>query len=418
MSQGVIVQHHNIILYTTEREDSELLIKVLIEHFDKVLVVTALPELEKQLKDETPKIILIDATSFQRSLMIYYSSLKSVLVGQTCEHFIVSVVSAREENEAYEAYDNDIIDDYIITNPLYEKKRAVVVCSNLLTKLGIGLKKNAALDYIYNKESYAKEIRETVLHGLELKERLRLSFEESITDVEHSISKATEQIKLKHNVNINLDVVKNILASIRSNEIRPRLVELQSKALDLLSGLISDVENIAQESNEAAQSDKNEQVHPPASFNKLYNASNADAVKELDKVQGDNKAAAINILLVEDDPISIHLTNTLLHKYKLNVQTASTGRTALICLNNIRFDIVLLDVSLPDTNGLYILGQMKQGNGKNVDTPLIMLTGNKNKQIVKKAIELGAKGYLIKPLTQGVVAKLFKENNIPLIEKR
>jgi DNA-binding response OmpR family regulator len=75
-------------------------------------------------------------------------------------------------------------------------------------------------------------------------------------------------------------------------------------------------------------------------------------------------------------------------------------------------------VSLPDTNGLYILGQMKQGNGKNVDTPLIMLTGNKNKQIVKKAIELGAKGYLIKPLTQGVVTKLFKENNIPLIEKR
>jgi AmiR/NasT family two-component response regulator len=47
-----------------------------------------------------------------------------------------------------------------------------------------------------------------------------------------------------------------------------------------------------------------------------------------------------------------------------------------------------------------------------------MLTGNKNKQIVKKAIELGAKGYLIKPLTQGVVTKLFKENNIPLIEKR
>jgi CheY-like chemotaxis protein len=412
------VQHHNIILYTTEREDSELLIKVLIEHFDKVLVVTVLPELDKQLKDGTPKIILIDTISLQRSLMIYYSSLKSVLVEQTCEHFIVSVVSAGEENEAYEAYDNDIIDDYIITNPLYEKKRAIVVCSNLLTKLGIGLKKNAALDYIYNKESYAKEIRETVLHGLELKEKLRLSFEESITDVEHSISKATEQIKLKHHVNINFDVVKNILASIRSNEIRPRLVELQSKALDLLSGLISDVENIAQETNEAAQSDKSGQVHPPTSFNKLYNASNADAVKELDKVQEDNKSAAINILLVEDDPISIHLTNLLLNNYKLNVRTVSSGRTALICLNNIRFDIVLLDVSLPDTNGLYILGQMKQGNGKNVDTPLIMLTGNKNKQIVKKAIELGAKGYLIKPLTQGVVAKLFKENNIPLIEKK
>jgi PleD family two-component response regulator len=415
----VQVQHHNIILYTADRSDSELLIKVLINHFDKVLVVTALSALENQLQDETPKIILIDTTTFQRSLMIYYSSLKSVLVKQTCEHFIVSVVSAGEENEAYEAYDNDIIDDYIITNPLYEKQRVVVVCSNLLAKLGVGLKKSAALEYIYQKESYAKEIRETVLHGLELKEKLRLSFEESITDVENSINKATEQIKLHHNVdlNLNLDVVKNILASIRSDEIRPRLVELQNKALDLLSGLIRAVENNAQNSNDVSQTEESSAVNPPTSFNKLYNASSENAEKEIEKIQENKNSTIIKVLLVEDDPISIHLTNTLLHKYKLEVKTASTGRTALLSLNNIRFDIVLLDVSLPDTNGLYLLGQMKQTNGKNVDTPLIMLTGNKNKQIVKKAIELGAKGYLIKPLTQNIIFKLFKDNNIPLIEK-
>jgi PleD family two-component response regulator len=403
------VQHHNIILYTAERGNSELLIKVLIGHFDKVLVVTALSELDNQLQDEKPKIILIDTTTFQRSLMIYYSSLKSVLVKKTCEHFIVSVVSAGEENEAYEAFENDIIDDYIMTNPLYEKQRAVVVCSNLLAKLGVGLKKSAALEYIYQKESYAKEIRETVLHGLELKEKLRLSFEESITDVENSINKAAEQIKCHHNVDLNLDVVKTILASIRSDEIRPRLVELQNKALDLLSGLIRALENNAQNSND---------VSPPTSFNKLYNASNDNAEKELEKIQENKNSRIIKVLLVEDDPISIHLTNTLLHKYKLEVKTASTGRTALLSLNNIHFDIVLLDVSLPDTNGLYLLGQMKQTNGKNVDTPLIMLTGNKNKQIVKKAIELGAKGYLIKPLTQKIISKLFKENNIPLIEKK
>ncbi|MBA6304471.1 response regulator [Colwellia sp. MB02u-14] len=401
------MQHHNIILYTAERGDSELLIKVLIDHFDKVLVVTALSALENQLQDETPKIILIDTTTFQRSLMIYYSSLKSVLVKPTCEHFIISVISAGEENEAYEAYENDIIDDYIITNPLYEKKRAVVVCSNLLAKLGVGLKKSVALEYIYQKVSYAKEIRETVLHGLELKEKLRLSFEESITDVENSINKATEQIKCHHNVDINLGVVKNILASIRSDEIRPRLVELQNKALDLLSGLINALENNAQNNND---------INPPTSFNKLYNASSENAEKELEKIQNNNNSRIIKLLLVEDDPISIHLTNTLLNKYKLDVKTASTGRTALLALNNIHFDIVLLDVSLPDTNGLYLLGQMKQTNGKNLDTPLIMLTGNKNKQIVKKAIELGAKGYLIKPLTQNIISKLFKENNIPLIE--
>lgn len=417
LTKGVVlVKQHNIVLYTAVRSDSELLIKVLIDHFDKVIVVSAFNELENQLKDETPKVILIDTASFQRSLMIYYTSIKSILVHQACEHFIVSVVSAGEESEAFEAYENSIIDDYIITNPLYEKKRAVVVCSNLLNKLGVNIKKNEAFDYIHQKESYAKEIREAVIHGLELKEDLRLSFEESITEVENSIENATKQIKKHNNVNLNLNTVKNILASIRSDEIRPRLVELQSKTLDLLSQLISNMENIDQKSNDLSESDKDAELVPHKSFNKLYRTNKESAVKALDQITENNKTTIINVLLVEDDPMSIHLTHTLFSKYNIDVKTASSGRTALIYLNNIHFDIVLLDVSLPDTNGLYILGQMKQANGKNVETPLIMLTGNKNKQTVKKAIELGAKGYLIKPLTHNVICKLFDKNNIPLIE--
>lgn len=406
------MQHHNIVLYTSEREDSELLIKVLIEHFGKVLVVTALQELELQLKDETAKIILIDSAAFQKSLMIYYSSLQPLSVEQACEHFIVTVVSAREENEAYEAYRNNIIDDYIITNPLYEKKRAIVVCSGLLKKLGVSQKENEALEYIYQKESFAQETKEVVLHGLELKEKYRLSFESSITEVENSINKATEQIKQHHNVNLDLDVVKNILASIRSDEIRPRLVGLQSKALDLLSEIISDVENITKKTDKSKQAELSSQAKSVTPFNKLYNANDEDAVKELDKIKEQSKAATPRILLVEDDPISIHLSITILHKFKLDVETATTGRRALVCLNNVKFDIVLLDVNLPDSNGLYLLGQIMQSSGKNSDTPIIMLTGNKNKQTVKKAIELGAKGYLIKPLSQGVIVKLFKKFGI------
>jgi response regulator of citrate/malate metabolism len=76
-----------------------------------------------------------------------------------------------------------------------------------------------------------------------------------------------------------------------------------------------------------------------------------------------------------------------------------------------------LDINLPDTNGIYIVGQISNGDGLNRDTPIIMLSGSKDKATVSQAIKSGAKGYIIKPLYKDLINKLFTKYNLPIAAK-
>jgi CheY-like chemotaxis protein len=124
-----------------------------------------------------------------------------------------------------------------------------------------------------------------------------------------------------------------------------------------------------------------------------------------------------SILVVEDDVISLQLTQKLLNNYDLKLDTAKTGRKAFAALTSQRYDLILMDVNLPDTNGIYIVDQISNRDGINCDTPIIMLSGSKDKATVSQAIKRGAKGYIIKPLYKDLISKLFAKYELPLILK-
>jgi DNA-binding response OmpR family regulator len=104
---------------------------------------------------------------------------------------------------------------------------------------------------------------------------------------------------------------------------------------------------------------------------------------------------AINVLIVDDEE---ELVETLVERLKLrglNAQGVVTGREALECLNTTRFDVVLLDVKMPEVGGLVVLKEIKT---QWPDLPVIMLTGHGSEQDAKKGLDLEAYDYLTKPL--------------------
>jgi CheY-like chemotaxis protein len=123
------------------------------------------------------------------------------------------------------------------------------------------------------------------------------------------------------------------------------------------------------------------------------------------------------VLVVEDDIISLQLTLKLLNSYNLKVDTANTGRKALAALIGQKYNLVLMDINLPDTNGIYIVDQTCNQEGLNKKTPIIMLSGNKDKATVSSAIQRGAKGYVLKPLYKESVVKLFTKYELKLEKK-
>ncbi len=75
------------------------------------------------------------------------------------------------------------------------------------------------------------------------------------------------------------------------------------------------------------------------------------------------------------------------------ISEAHNGTTALLILKEIKFDILLLDISLPDRNGLIVLQAVKT---KWPSTNVLMLSMHPQEQYAIRALQLGASGYLTK----------------------
>lgn len=397
-------KNNHIILYTCDVDNDKLLISTLNNYKLRVIVVSSIHDISLQIKEDTPKIIFLAAEQFQETLRVYYEALDGIHNAPPCEHLIVSLVSRHDEKEAYEAFAAGVIDDYLVSRPLYEAHRPLVICEHLLKRLGLYFTQSNGIDFINQNKSYSEYSKAIIAKGLERKEELRHDFEQSIAKIDQSLDRAAEQIIKDQTAKLDLDLLKSTLATIRSDEIRPELLKIQDKALSLLQQVIVNDPSLL--SNDAEETDELEAITTA----KLAPTINAESLNsDISKLK-----LPPSLLIIEDDPVSIHTTTLLFKPYKVNITSAYSGRRALICLNQQKFDIVLLDISLPDTNGLYLLDQVKKNDNPNTETPFIMLTGDKNKNTVKKAILMGAKGYIIKPMFKSTIIKLFKQHNIPL----
>jgi response regulator of citrate/malate metabolism len=110
----------------------------------------------------------------------------------------------------------------------------------------------------------------------------------------------------------------------------------------------------------------------------------------------------IRTLVVEDDPVAAaaHVQHVGRVRGFEVVASAATGADALRVLARGGVDLVLLDVHLPDTNGLEVLRRMRAA-GHTAD--VIMVTQARDLAVVRAAIAYGATQYLVKPFTSGAV---------------
>jgi two-component system, chemotaxis family, chemotaxis protein CheY len=79
---------------------------------------------------------------------------------------------------------------------------------------------------------------------------------------------------------------------------------------------------------------------------------------------------------------------------------AATVQAALGRVPEIQPDIVLLDLGLPDGDGLALLSELKSMNSR---VFIIVVSGNNEREVVRTAISRGAMGYIVKPFTIGSI---------------
>lgn len=102
----------------------------------------------------------------------------------------------------------------------------------------------------------------------------------------------------------------------------------------------------------------------------------------------------IRVLLVDDEAVYVDVLANRLGKRGFEVQKAYTSPEALLVLRTQQFDVAVLDLKMPDMDGIEVLKIAKQ-----VDPTLqvIMLTGHGSAEACEQGLALGAFDYMMKP---------------------
>ena len=113
------------------------------------------------------------------------------------------------------------------------------------------------------------------------------------------------------------------------------------------------------------------------------------------------------VLVAEDEPgIALGLEDTLrLEGYQVEVVT--TGTSASRRALEERFDLILLDVMLPDGNGFDALSKLRQ-EARFASLPVIMLTAVRDADYIAHGLALGADGYVTKPYSKNILIGVIK----------
>lgn len=101
------------------------------------------------------------------------------------------------------------------------------------------------------------------------------------------------------------------------------------------------------------------------------------------------------LLLVEDEEYIRDLYKRQLDLAGLMTDAFGLGNEGLAAAEKNPYDLILLDIMLPDINGLQILQKIKQ-NPLSKNTPVVLLTNLGQDAVIKQGFELGADGYLVK----------------------
>lgn len=109
----------------------------------------------------------------------------------------------------------------------------------------------------------------------------------------------------------------------------------------------------------------------------------------------DSLTKKLKIAIVDDDKLTLQLLSSAFSAVSIQTESFNSGSEFLAKSNRVRFDLAIIDIFMPGLSGFDILSQLQSRQSK---LPVMVYSSRSSKELVIKAMTLGAKSYQIKPL--------------------
>lgn len=120
-------------------------------------------------------------------------------------------------------------------------------------------------------------------------------------------------------------------------------------------------------------------------------------------------APGLRVLVADDDPLNLRVAARLLRDLGHGGVMVTNGQKALVALGSQAFDLVLLDIQMPELNGHDTLCAIRQLPGAGRRVPVVMMSGESGSDTRQAYLAAGADAYLVKPLSVAALTDVLRQ---------
>ena len=437
-----------IIMLFDQAEEVEGANQILVKHIDDFRAIKSSKETAKFIKNSAPDVLIFALNSIDESIEYYSKLIEEGDISQ--KHSAILLCKNKESAIAFRSCIQGLFDNYFVYQPLYEKYRLLMIVQNSLRQCESQIiisefeddkfdKIDQELNHIIEQSSICKkELLNKIQQGQ--KQLDTLSEQDDLINSKLPTNELINQISNEHIKpllsSIEFDIkeqLDSILASLLKNQTNPeakKALQLPNNAIRSKALTAQATKSKLQKQQEAIMATADPTKNPNLRTKLAIEMAEQEAQKQqqelaqqyhlkpedIEEPSISNTAKLGKILVVEDNDIYREMIINVLSTEGYQVTGANDGLKALKIIKQERFNIILMDLFMPNLDGLNTTKNIqKLSNG--VETPVIALTGNKNKENAKKWISIGLKGYLLKPSSKeeilNVVQEIIQKNNVP-----
>lgn len=377
----------SILIATDRHREGELVETLLREQFDNITISSSYESAIMVFEEKQPKVLILAFKSLEKSKAYCLRLLRLSKMIHAIPHQTIVLCKKEDLYSAYGLCMKGYFDNYILFWPMVHDT------------LRIRIEVHRALKQYKKTSDISLPTNEFVSQSRVIKE-LELLLEQSLERGRKYIEYTSQSVEqLEKDIGDVLDDFSSRLSNFDFNnivEIRDNIKFRQE--FDSLKSLeVNEKFKIATEAVEHL-------TKWMSQFEKNLN-SQIKSVRTVNKITDRVRPV---ILVVEDDKFQHTLLKKLLAGENMALHFSVSGKDALIKIGKCKPDLVLMDLHLPDIDGIEVMRRFKSVQ-QFARIPVIMITGDSEKTVVMDSCKAGATDFLVKPFVkQSLIDKISK----------
>jgi CheY-like chemotaxis protein len=369
-----------LLIATDNTEDAKEVKDVLTENYQNIFISLTPDTSVQDFESHRPDILVLAFKTLEKAERYYLGLYRLSSLIHIHPHRTIILCNKTEVRRVYELCKKGYFDDYIQYWPImYDAPRLAMAVHHAMSDL-------ANINSSYSVVEIASEARRlselesllgwNVTQGNQLIEAASHSITDAEQEMQASLSRFSQRLTQGDFAN---------------------LVEIKNA-----QGLQQEISNLQQEYIHGRFEAVNEFIKPLKRLAEEFQQKFAPYLESARALKIMAEKIPVTILVVDDDEIICNLLKTILAQEGYEPMLANSGVEALSLLRKQRPSLILMDMMMPEMDGLETTCRIKaavQFSG----IPIIMVTGNSERSFITRCLKAGAVDFVVKPFNREVL---------------